>query len=339
MTINLIIPPELREVLKTIKRKDKRNSLLLIYNALIYKDKKYNKINNNLFFPIPSAYLEKINSRYYKLINILLDNDIIEYKTINNGYKDIDLFTDELYSKKYYNTHTGQCMNYRFIIDIEKGREIQINFPDFLYENENWYKITKKSLLEIMLPINIIRDSFSRRLHTSITSNTHIVNFESYKNYLSALGGYTSIDIKECQPTLLFHFLKDKIVIDNNYTPYTIYSQINNDRDEAKNEFVTWLNCEPNKMSRHINILFPILSDFIINYKNKNGYKSLGSKLQNIEAKIVIDDLLDNIVDGLDIKFCLTVHDSLIVRDEDVDKVSEWVEGKYKQLEFKKEKI
>jgi len=340
MIINLVIPQGLIQVLKTIKRKDTRDSLLIIYNYLIFKNTKFNKDKQNLFFPVPSAYLRKISFRYYNYIKILLDNNIIEYKSQNNGFRQEDIFDEEeWYNKKYYNTHTGDCMQYRFLIDTEKGIEKNIEIPDFLYKNEEWYKITYKSLLEIGLDTKIIRDSFSRRLHTTITSNTQVADFNSYKTYLGALGGYTSIDIKECQPTLLFHFLKDKIEIDNNYTCYTIYSKINQDRDLAKKEFVTWLNGNINEMPKHINKLFPRMSEFIINYKKKNGYKALGAKLQRIESQIVIDDLLDNIVNDINIDFCLSVHDSLIVKNNDVEKVYKYVSSKYKDLKFKKEKI
>ena len=329
MIINLLIPEELQEVLKKIKHKKKQTSLLLIYNALIFKDTKYNKNNKNEYFPIPSTYLKKIRTEYKKYINILLDSNIISYKSINNAYAQEDIFADEeWYKKKYYNTNTGQCMSYKFIINTEIGVEKEIEFPDSLYEDENWYKITKSSLEQIFLDKKIIRDSFSRRLHTAITSNTQVEEFNSYKSYFSALGGYTSIDIKECQPTLLFNFVKDKVVVDDNYKLSTIYSQINEERTIAKKEFVTWLNCEVNAMPRHINQLFPLLTDFLINYKKKNGYKSLGAKLQNIEAKIVIDDLLDNIVEATSVGFCLTVHDSLIIKNEDVDKVYDYCIGK-----------
>lgn len=339
MQVKILIPEELQKVLKSIKRKDKRNSLLEIYNALTYKDVKYNKDDRNEIFPVPSAYLVKIRKHYNKYINILLDNNIIGYQSFNKGFKTINLFEDKLYNKKYYNTHTGECMRYCFNIDIENGIEQTIEVPDSLYSDENWYQITIESLQEIKLPIRIIRDSFSRRLHTTITSNTGVEGFDSYKTYLSAFGGYSSIDVKECQPTLLYLYFKDRVEIDDNYVIGKIYSQINSDRDKAKKEFVTWLNAEIHNMPRHINKLFPELFNYIVNYKSRNGYKSLGAKLQRIESNIVIDDLLDNINREIGVEFCLTVHDSLIVRNEDVDKVYEWVTNKYKELEFKKEEI
>lgn len=338
MNVHLIIPSELDELLSTIKHKKSRDSLIMIYQAMIYKDSKYNKYvdgNFNIFFPLPSNYIKKVRSNYQNYIKLLIDYEIIEYKSHNSG---ID---DGLYRKKYYNTETRVCMQYRFLIDVASGREIIVDVKtEALYTDKDWYIITKSSLKQIGLPTRIGRDSFSRRLHTPITSNTHVDEFESYKTFLRAYKGYGAVDIKECQPTLMFEYLNDKIEIDDNYIPYTIYEQINPlDRDKAKKEFATWLNCEINQMPVHINNTFPLITKYIKQYKSKNGSKSLGSKLQYMESTIVIDDLLNTIVDELGIDFCLTVHDSLIVKVEDLQLVNDWCSNKYKNLIFKQELI
>jgi hypothetical protein len=61
----------------------------------------------------------------------------------------------------------------------------------------------------------------------------------------------------------------------------------------------------------------------------------MGSHLQRVESKIWIDDILNNIPTD----WALPVHDSVIVKEEDVDKVYNWIKGKYPNLAIKKEII
>lgn len=335
MIIKLLIPTELQEVLKNTKlNKTAKKSLLQVYNALLYKNKKYNKKKINEYFPVPSKYLEKINARYFRFIQILLINDIISYQSINSVYLYEDLFTEKIKRNKYYNTHTGECMRYIFNIDTDKGIETDIEIGDKLYEDEKWYDITSKSLKHINQQIKIYRDSFSRRLHTSITSRVEECETNSYKELFSNLTGYSTIDIVECQPTMLYYYMKsNNITIDDNYNVGDIYNQLSDDRNKAKKMFITWLNSDITLPE--ISIKFPKISQFVANYKKVNGYKSLGAKLQRIESEIVIDDILNNIVDDINIDFCLTLHDSLIVKNSDVDKVYKYVSSKYKELNFK----
>ena len=61
--------------------------------------------------------------------------------------------------------------------------------------------------------------------------------------------------------------------------------------------------------------IFPTVIEWIDNFKKQNGYSQFSISLQKIESKFFIDHLL------FEIKklkfFCLTKHDSLIIRKED----------------------
>jgi len=342
MNIEIIITPELQVALDNLKRKDTRLNLLKIYSALVFKNLKFNKTKANSFFPVPSKYLESINSRYYKYIDMLLDNSIIDYLSNNSidVYDSGDITDDVIHRKKYYNTFTNLCMQYKFTNDITIGKTVEIDLDvSNLYTDNDWYKITKKSLNDILLPeSHIKRDSFSRRLHTSITANTGVEGFSSYKTYLNALGGYSNIDIIECQPSLLLQVVEPRF-IDANYKIGRIYKQIDTDRDKAKIIFVQWLNSEVVAMPRVVNELFPLMTIYVKRYKAKSGYKALANRLQYKEAKIVIDDLLNNINMELKVDFALTVHDSIICKKEDAEKVKKWCEKKYTYLKFRNESL
>jgi len=342
MNIEIIITPQLQITLDQLKRKDSKLNLLKIYNALVFKNLKFNKTKSNLFFPIPSAYLEKINSRYYNYINMLLDNNIIDYLSNNSidVYNESNITEDVIHRKKYYNTVTNQCMQYKFTSDITVGKTIEIDLDiNNLYKKNNWYNLTKKSLNDILLPeSHIKRDSFSRRLHTCITANTGVKEFSSYKTYLNALGGYNNIDIVECQPSLLLQVVELRF-IDENYKIGEIYAQIDTDREKAKKIFVQWLNSEIDAMPRVVNELFPLMSLYVKHCKQRSGYKALANKLQYKESNIVIDDLLNNINQELKVDFALTVHDSIICKKEDAEKIKKWCEKKYTYLKFRNESL
>jgi len=67
--------------------------------------------------------------------------------------------------------------------------------------------------------------------------------------------------------------------------------------------------------------------------------KTVAKFVQKKESEIFIDYLLDNIQNDLEIDFCLTVHDSLVVREKDALKVYDWVKNKIPYLSFRLELI
>lgn len=330
----MIIPKELDYLLSLQKRKDAKERIKKVYNALLYK-----KGKTKGYFTCPSSYLIKISPRYNKVIKLLIDHSIIEYQSYNTEY--IDLFNTR--RKKYYNTENGTCIKYKFLIDIENGYEdnLDIDFQS-LYDKENWYMKTRYSLLQLNYnsnEINIKRDNFSRRLHTNITGN--IGDGYSYKDLLAG-GDYYTIDAKTSQPRLLWLHLQeiglqdDKLneIFENDLDFYDyIIDRIPTitDRDEAKELFTSWINgtgyLEAEKAS--IRNIFSTANTFLRKYKS-NDYKNACRLLQYKEASIFIDDLLNNIP----LDFCLTIHDSLIVRKEDKELALEYCQKKYPKLKF-----
>lgn len=337
----MIIPKELNLLLQ--KQKDKRvlKRILKVYSALLYK-----KGKKKGFFDCPSAYLKKVNGQYNKVMPLLLEYGIIEYKSINKDFKYNDIFSSEVYDKKFY-TPT-QSMKYKFIIDTENGFELdfELDYKN-LYDNELWYSKTRKSLLEIGFPnekIRIKRDNFSRRLHTNITTNIEI--YGSYKNLLDG-GDYYTIDSKTSQPRLLWLHLNEigfqderlNYIFDNDLDFYEyILERIPalNDRDDAKELFASWLNGTGYIDQEKIMIkdIFPIANNFIRTYKT-NSYKNICRLLQFKEANIFIDDLLNNVP----VDFCLSVHDSLIVKKKDSQSVLKWCQERQPELRFELEEI
>lgn len=361
----MIITKELEYLLSLQKRKDARERTKKVYNALLYK-----KGKSNGFFQCPSSYLKKTSSQYSKAISLLIDHSIIAFQSFN--IDDSDLFNPR--RKKYYNTETGACIRYKFLVDTETGYEEDLDI-DFkaMYDNEKWYSKTRLSLLELGFnheDLNIKRDNFSRRLHTNITGN--IGDGNSYKDLLSG-GDYWTIDAKTCHPRLLWQLLKEvdqddenlSYVFDNNidfydYIIQNIPSILRENEDmvealkkmddyvydeehikscnriAAKEAFMSWINGTGyvNEDIKPITKLFPIANNHIRGFKS-NSYKDMARLLQYKEATIFIDDLLSNI----DIDFCLTMHDSLIVKTADVEKALSYCQNKYPELIFEAKEI
>ncbi|MEW5675510.1 hypothetical protein ABGT15_04290 [Flavobacterium enshiense] len=334
------IGKELDYLLTLQKRKDAKERILKVYNALVYK-----KGNTKGYFNCPSAYLEKVNSRYYKVVNLLLEHKIIDFKSVN--YDTTDLFNQR--RKKFYDTEKGICMKYKFLIDVEEGYEYDLQ-TDYttIYENEIWYSKTKKSLLDLGFPlenIRIKRDNFSRRLHTNITQ--HIEDFGSYRKLLEG-GDYFLIDGKTTQPRLLWLHLQEiglqdeklNFIFENGLDFYQYILDripvLENDRDEAKDLFITWINGTGyiDGEKKIIRDIFPIANTFLKHYKTSD-YKNICRLLQYKEAKIFIDDLLNN----CPVEFCLSIHDALVVKKEDKDLMLNWCKERRPEIIFTLEEV
>lgn len=328
MKMKIIIPQQIKDSIATIGNTTKQRSALKIYAALFELQKK--RTNNEGFFAVPSTYLEKINQRYYTIIQKFIKDDIIEYYEYT--HKEPDLFNlDKVRKTKGYNVDLGICMKYRFKVDVSNGKEEVIDMDS--NRQKNWYKITLNSLIQLgYKDIKIGRDSYGRRVHHNLTNN--------YKKELSNQG-YSIIDAQCSQPRLLNYLMQSKGAYDENYSNIfdnnrDFYSYLISldelgikTRKQAKKLFTYWVGTQGRYSKIKNHYLFPEASKFIDSYKSVN-YKDGNAFLQREESKIWIDDLLEN----LPVKFGLSIHDSLIVRDKDRDVVYEYCKQKYPQIIF-----
>jgi len=318
--MQIIIPLEVINSISKIGNKTAQKSGYKIYAALLNMEVRK---NSNGYFPVPSTYLESVNKRYNRALNALIKDGIIKpftRPTIDpkNIFNSIE--------KRYYDVNKSICMKYKFLIDITKGTLHEIEFKN--ERKKRWYSVIENSLNELGFQIDITRDTFGRRVHHPI--------IPIYKDELKDKG-YAIIDGKCSQPKLLLNILKSKGIVDANYEDafeidfynYIVKNLNLNDRKEAKDLFMYFLNSNGYVPNYKIHILFPVVSRFIKNLKSKN-YKDAASYLQRVEAKIWIDDLLENIPTT----FALPVHDCLIVKDKEVYDIEKYCIEKYPELDF-----
>jgi hypothetical protein len=318
--MNLKINKLVKDTINSLGNKTKKTNGLKIYSALIIMSKRQNKHG---YFPVPSTYLESINCRYKTIIDVFLNVGIIEY------FKGVHQDPNDLFSQKYtkyYNTNKGICMKYRFLIDTSVGEDVFVDMNT--NKKSKWYNILEGSLLELGYNPDIKRDTFGRRVHHNL--------IPVYKEELKDKG-YALIDAQASQPKLLLNIMKQKGFVDTNYEKafegdfYNFLVEKLNleDRKMAKDLFMYWLNSAGYVPDYKIHILFPVASNFIKVLKSKN-YKDSSSFLQRVEAKIWIDDLLEN----LPTDFGIPIHDCLIVKDKQVNKILNYCKSKYPDIDF-----
>lgn len=321
--MKIIIPDKVIQSINDFKRKDVKEVAYKIYCALKRLDERKNTTTG--WFDVPSSYLKSINVRYYRIIEKFLQDGIIKYYS-RPTQDPKDIFNSV--EKKYYNKTLGFCMKYRFLIDTEVGTEY-----DFDAENPNkmrWYEIIKSSLISLGYEPNIKRDTFGRRVH-------HKAIYDHKTNLKDK--GFSIIDAKCSQPRLLYIIMKEKGIYDKEY--YDIF-ETNDDfylyiidklnlknRKEAKDLFMFWINADGYVPNTGIFQLFTNTSNFIKSLKTRN-YKEAASYLQRREAKIWIDDLLENIP----VNFALPIHDALLVKTNDAREVLKYCKSKYPELDF-----
>jgi len=320
------IPNEVKKVINEMPfNKTVKNNALKIYAALYIKS---HLKNSQGYFPVSSEYLKSINLRYYKILNYFIEKNIIDF--YKKAYQDENDIFNTIY-RKAYNKELGICAKYKFLVNIENGDEVNVDMVS--NKDYRWYEIIENSLIESGLEVKIKRDSFGRRVHHS-----------GIRNYKTDFIGYYTIDSICSQPRLLYLHLKEKGIVDEAYNDIfdndkDFYSEVTyrlklESRAEAKDLFMFWINGNGYVPNFDIHKLFPTVSLFLKKQK-KGNYKNAGSLLQRIESKIWIDDILNNIPAD----FALPVHDSVIVKEENVDDVLMYCKIKYPELRFKKEII
>lgn len=304
-----------------------------IYAALYIMSKRQNKHG---YFPVPSDYLVSINKRYSKIMKEFEKAGMIKPYT-RPVIDENDIFNT--IDKKYYDVNKGICMKYKFLISTE-GQSIDVDMAT--NRHFRWYELIQNSLLEYGFDtdIKISRDVFGRRVHHS-----------AIRNYKNDFKGYYTIDAVSSQPRLLYLDMKSKGIIDEEYFKIfeedkDFYKELEyklnlNNRDEAKELFMFWVNGNGYVPKFTIHMLFPNVSKYIKDFKSGGGntliadYRNMASHLQRIESKIWIDDIMNNVPTD----WALPIHDSLIVKEKDAESVLVWISSKYPDLKFKKEII
>jgi len=304
---------------KTVKK-----NAIKIYGALYTLSQRKNKHG---YFSVSSEYLKSINVRYFKIIDWFEQEGLI--KAYTRPYMDEnDIFS--IVEKKYYDKSKGICMKYKFLLPTE-GHALSVDIAT--NKHLRWYSIIENSLIESGYEVRIKRDTFGRRVH-----HPAIINYkEDFK-------GYWTIDATASQPHLLYLDMKKRGIFDSAYIDIfesgkDFYLELQymlrlDSKQDAKDLFNHWVNGKGYVPNFNIHKIFPTASAYIKSYK-RGDYKTMASHLQRIESKIWIDDILG----GLPVEWALPVHDSLILKKEDVESAASYIRSKYPDMKIKIKEI
>lgn len=320
--MKIIVPIKVCTVIKSLGNATRQKNALKIYTALYLR---MNRANNNGYFSCPSTYLKKINSRYSEIVDAFIKAGIMKpFEKLKEDPNDIF----NTIKKKYYHPDRGIAIKYKFLIDPTNGVAMEVDFEN--KRRYRWYDIISDSLEELGYEPRIKRDNFGGRVYHPL--------IKPYKTVLKDKGLWV-IDAKASHPTLLWLVMKERGVRDESYFQifekgvyfydYLIEELKLENKEAAKQLFSEWLNSRGFVSDTGIYKLFPEASHFIQQIK-RIDYKDSAAFFHNREAKIWIDDLLQNIP----VQFALPVHDSLIVKAEDACLVLEYCKEKYPEIDF-----
>lgn len=186
------------------------------------------------------------------------------------------------------------------------------------------------------------RNKTNGRLDTNYTNLPGFITKEIFRQ-----NDYVQFDLANSQFAILSHLLEDKIKTEDykkfrdesyNGSLYEcIQKELNiNSRGEAKKcMFELMFSSENNNTKRKqtISKLFPSVVQYVDEYKKDNGYKNFSISLQQKESEIFIDGIWKE-VKKQDL-LCITKHDAIICRREDMEKVRQIIEEEFSRIKFK----
>ena len=325
------------------------------FKKVEYKEKIYP--TNQGIIEYEKWFLEDMDSlkiNYDELYGIVDDrvNNInlvsLGYRVDNNTLKSslkVNSIGDKYYANKYMKTSQ--------LVSISKENNysiIQTSQGCYLDDLEHF--LNKKRLSIYLSYINSVdtlkekryrvkRNDTNRRLDTNLTNlYSELVDEICRQNNL------VQIDLSNSQFCFLSELLKDELDTPdfmmfqslsyqgNLYLYVQKKLKLNSLKESKKMMFSLLFSSQKNTTTekKKIKDLFPSVIDWVDRFKKLNGYKKFSVKLQNLESIFFIDNLLRLIKNkGI---FCITKHDSLIIRQEDYNTVIELVKEISNQFGF-----
>jgi hypothetical protein len=241
---------------------------------------------------------------------------------------------DEIYNKSKV-TNTSIILSKKGVILDDVSRFLQRRKESvILYDKNALNQLFSKAY-------KVGRNSTNDRLDTNLTNLPSV-----YTDWICKKNDLIQIDLANSQLCFLSKMLEDTPGlkdIDNfcnlsyNGEIYTyVQDQLGLEtRDDAKLLLITILfssNYNP-RGKKEFKSLFPQVHQWLHNYKKEHGYRNISITLQKMESKLFIDKIYVTIKKrGL---FCLTKHDSLIIKSKDLDRVLKTTITQFKSFGMK----
>lgn len=186
------------------------------------------------------------------------------------------------------------------------------------------------------------RNKTNGRLDTNYTNLPGFITKEIFRQ-----NDYVQFDLSNSQFAILSHLLEDRLnTKDFNKFKKEAYSgnlyeciqkELNiSGRSEAKKcMFELMFSSENNNTKRKqiISKLFPSVVTYVDDYKKDKGYKNFSISLQQKESEVFIDGIWKEVKKQN--LLCITKHDAIICRREDMQKVRQIIEEEFSRINFK----
>lgn len=215
-------------------------------------------------------------------------------------------------------------------------------------DNLSSYIISLSKLIE--RDLFTFRDTTCNRVHTNITNLKK--EFRTCLSLEKSKEKLVEIDICNSQPLLFNYFLlkeyENKPIPEDvlEYIELTstgkLYDKISEEKGfnpEQRNEFkksffkeIFYCDTKMNQiydMSSWFNVRFPNVYYLVIKLK-RNDYKKLAIAMQKLEAKVMIDGVATKYFEQEPDGFILTVHDSIITTESNVDLIYNLIIDEFK---------
>lgn len=325
------------------------NHKILINKKIVHKI----KYTNNGIRQYQNWFKNDIKSliiNYENLIQISA-NTIINLKI--NDFKIDDEIPDGFYQYVINGSVSDNysSLNYIKILASNEGKHVILrkkkcvisDFDDFIYQMRLSYFIYHQNIIENFKMGNfyVNRNDTNNRLDTNLTNM-----YSPLVDEICRQNGLVQIDISNSQFAFLSWILKTELNSDDfkTFKRFSItghlYKYLSTllgveSRKEAKNAMFEILFSSRKYNSQQklqLKQLMPRLIAWIDEFKKNNGDNSFSIMLQKKESEIMIDGLLSKIKkDGY---FCLTKHDSIIIRKENYSEIIKLVEGYFVFIGF-----
>ena len=185
------------------------------------------------------------------------------------------------------------------------------------------------------------RNTTNNRLDTNLTNLPSV-----YTDWICNKNDLIQIDLANSQLCFLSKMLEDTPGLNgvDNFCNISysgeIYDYVQDQlgletRDDAKLLMITILFSSNynSKGKQEFKSLFPEVHQWLHNYKKEHGYRNISITLQKMESKLFIDKIYVKLKKrGV---FCLTKHDSLIIRSRDANKVLQTIKTQFKSFGLK----
>lgn len=167
-------------------------------------------------------------------------------------------------------------------------------FSDYIFENNNLVKLDL-----VNAQFAILSDIFSSKLDTP--------DFLCFKEH-SVNGS-------------LYEYIQEKLNIKERKKAKVLVFELLFSHEDSKNP-----------LKKELEKLFPSVVSLIDDFKKENGYKKFSVMLQKRESEIFIDGIWKGL--KKEKKFCITKHDCLVVKKEDLEYVQDYVTNYFNKLSF-----